>query len=316
MARWVCALILALTIGAASLASAQPDSAGSDASHQTTLALEALDAGDVERALSILRPLARAGEPSARHNLGVLFARGLGVNQDYIAAESLFQMAAEQGYPPSFYSLGIMYAQGEGVPPDLIEAYKWFTLAKRKLQETAGHWSARMISLEEIQQGIDFLSSYLTPEELQLAITRADEWPERTWIQQLAHPRLEEVKSVRDYYHLCQSYSARHVGVRELYSAIAEEEIEGGTDLLLCVTFIEVARMMMACDGRDPILGEILHYMKFLVDDDSIAQLSPYAAVPTALIIGNYCEPSQPITDQQQELFAEFRQSYLAKRIK
>jgi TPR repeat protein len=159
MARWVCALILALTIGAASLASAQPDSAGSDASHQTTLALEALDAGDVERALSILRPLARAGEPSARHNLGVLFARGLGVNQDYIAAESLFQMAAEQGYPPSFYSLGIMYAQGEGVPPDLIEAYKWFTLAKRKLQETAGHWSARMISLEESEGRLVFVSS-------------------------------------------------------------------------------------------------------------------------------------------------------------
>ena len=37
--------------------------------------------------------------------------------------------AAEQDSAMAEYNLGVLYAQGQGVPQDYVEAYKWFSLA-------------------------------------------------------------------------------------------------------------------------------------------------------------------------------------------
>ena len=39
------------------------------------------------------------------------------------------RMAAEQGIASAQYNLGVMYANGQGVPQDYVQAHKWVNLA-------------------------------------------------------------------------------------------------------------------------------------------------------------------------------------------
>ena len=59
-----------------------------------------------------------------------LFASAAPVPADNHAASiSSLRNRAVQGEALAQLNLGLMYAQGEGVPQDYIEAYKWFNLA-------------------------------------------------------------------------------------------------------------------------------------------------------------------------------------------
>ena len=49
--------------------------------------------------------------------------------QDYAEAAKWFRKAAEQGDAKAQYNLGIMYAKGQGVPQDYVLAYMWSNLA-------------------------------------------------------------------------------------------------------------------------------------------------------------------------------------------
>ena len=44
-------------------------------------------------------------------------------------------MAAGQGYASAQVNLGLMYANGEGVPQDYVQAHMWFNLAASKGNE-------------------------------------------------------------------------------------------------------------------------------------------------------------------------------------
>ena len=72
---------------------------------------------------------AEAGQANAQYNLGVMYARGDGVPNDFVEAAKWFLMAAEQEYRPAQYTLGIMYKRGEGVPQDLNKAVGFITMA-------------------------------------------------------------------------------------------------------------------------------------------------------------------------------------------
>ncbi len=48
---------------------------------------------------------------------------------DYGEAYRLIKPLAEQGYPKAQHDLGVMYAKGQGVQQDFVMAYMWFTLA-------------------------------------------------------------------------------------------------------------------------------------------------------------------------------------------
>jgi len=72
---------------------------------------------------------AEAGNANAQYNLGVMYARGDDVPNDFGEAAKWFLMAAEQEYRPAQYTLGLMYKRGEGVPPDLNKAVGFITLA-------------------------------------------------------------------------------------------------------------------------------------------------------------------------------------------
>lgn len=86
----------------------------------------AIGAGDYAKALRLLAPLAKKGDPNAQNAVGVLYLNGWGVNLDYSEALQWFRQAAAQGVPKAYFNLGQMYDQGRGVTRNYAEAAKWY----------------------------------------------------------------------------------------------------------------------------------------------------------------------------------------------
>ena len=55
----------------------------------------------------------------------------------YAAAAKWYRMAANQGLVDAQYNLGLMYASGSGVPENYVGAYLWWTVAKAYGNEKA-----------------------------------------------------------------------------------------------------------------------------------------------------------------------------------
>lgn len=79
-----------------------------------------------------LRELAEKGQPQAQVDLGLLYAKGIGVPKDYAAAMQWFQRAAEQDAPRALYLVGVMYERGFGVPRNYDSALNWYRRAAAK----------------------------------------------------------------------------------------------------------------------------------------------------------------------------------------
>src|SRR5206468_11762909 len=62
-------------------------------------------------------------------------ADGGGKGANYKSASQWFRKAAERGVADSQYNLGILYARGIGVEQNLAESYKWFSLAAAQRSE-------------------------------------------------------------------------------------------------------------------------------------------------------------------------------------
>jgi TPR repeat protein len=75
------------------------------------------------------RKAAEQGHAAAQSDLAAMYAKGLGVRQDYTEAMKWVLKAAEQGDADAQHNLGIMYGRGEGVPRDDVRAHMWFNLA-------------------------------------------------------------------------------------------------------------------------------------------------------------------------------------------
>ena len=60
--------------------------------------MDAYDKGDYASALSEWTPLAEQGDAVAQNNLGLMYDRGHGVQQDYEIALKWSRLSAEQGY--------------------------------------------------------------------------------------------------------------------------------------------------------------------------------------------------------------------------
>ena len=72
---------------------------------------------------------ANLGFAGAQYNLGLCYANGQGVAQDYAWAVKWFRKAAEQGLAKAQYDLGVCYYYGRGVAQDYAEAVKWYRKA-------------------------------------------------------------------------------------------------------------------------------------------------------------------------------------------
>jgi len=84
---------------------------------------------DWAQALSEFKPLAEIGDPNAEVNLGNLYLRGLGVEENPAEAFKWFKRAADQGNVKGEGKTAMMYFYGLGTPKDEAEAIRWFTKA-------------------------------------------------------------------------------------------------------------------------------------------------------------------------------------------
>jgi TPR repeat protein len=76
-----------------------------------------------------LQDRAKANDPVAQYRLGVLYALGQGVKQDYGQAAQLFLAAANGGVAEAQYNVAVMYSEGMGVPRDPAQAINWYQKA-------------------------------------------------------------------------------------------------------------------------------------------------------------------------------------------
>jgi TPR repeat protein len=75
------------------------------------------------------RLAAEQGDAAAQYNVGVMYAKGQGVPQDFTEAVRWYRLAAAQGIATAQYNLGALYANGQGVPQDYVQAHMWLSLA-------------------------------------------------------------------------------------------------------------------------------------------------------------------------------------------
>ena len=81
-------------------------------------------------ALTELWPAARSGNAEAEELIGIMYALGLGVEQDYQRAFDWYLRASMKGHPGAQSGVGWYYEVGLGMPePDLVRAYMWYTLS-------------------------------------------------------------------------------------------------------------------------------------------------------------------------------------------
>ncbi len=91
-----------------------------------------------------VKKAAEQGHVDAQYNLGIMYANGEGVPQDYAEAARWYRQAAEQGHASAQHNLGAMYANGEGVPEDDIQAYAWISIASAQGIEIAKNAKERL----------------------------------------------------------------------------------------------------------------------------------------------------------------------------
>lgn len=109
----------------------------------------------VESAVPFFLQSVEHGYLTAQNNLGVCYARGIGVPKDYDEAVRWFRMSAGDGNELGQYNLGICYEKGLGVRVDKIEALRLFQLSSEQ-----GCAAARSKLGECYEYGIGAVVSY------------------------------------------------------------------------------------------------------------------------------------------------------------
>ncbi len=113
-----------------------------------------------------LLTLAEHGDAAAQFAVGVHYATGEDVPQDYSEAARWFSLAADRGQVTAQATLAAYYWAGRGVPQDLHKAYFWAVLAQ------AGGDEASKVRTS-------FLASRMTRAEVVAAQQEADDWIKR-----------------------------------------------------------------------------------------------------------------------------------------
>ncbi len=120
-------------------------------------ARDLMEAGRFEEAREALWPAARSGNAEAEELIGVMYALGLGVEQDYVRAFDWYLRSAMKGHPGAQSGVGWYYEVGLGMPsPDLVRAFLWYQLS------TIGGDPDAAISVEEVIKK-------MTPEQIEKA---------------------------------------------------------------------------------------------------------------------------------------------------
>ena len=112
---------------AVAAAAIEPTSVGTD----TPRSAEPKPAPATDPQLS-LREQAEKGQARAQVDLGLIYARGVGVEKDYATALSWLQRAAAQDSPRAWFYMGLMYERGYGVQRSYDTALDWYRRSAEK----------------------------------------------------------------------------------------------------------------------------------------------------------------------------------------
>jgi TPR repeat protein len=115
--------------------------------------MDAYQRGNYATALSEWRLLADEGDAQAQLHLGLLYANGDGVPQDYAKARQWYEKAAAQEYAMAQYNLGLLYDNGDGVPQDYVKARQWYEKA-----------AARGYAMAQTNLGVLYRSGHGVPQ--------------------------------------------------------------------------------------------------------------------------------------------------------
>ena len=124
---------------------------------------------DYQIALYWITTAAEQGYALAQDLLGRIFRDGQYVPQDYPKAIQWFLKAAKQGCAIAQLNLGIMYYSGQGTPGNYIQAYAWLRVAAANNEEV------REFALEFR----DLSAAKLTPQDLSEALALSEEYYQR-----------------------------------------------------------------------------------------------------------------------------------------
>jgi TPR repeat protein len=126
-----------------------------------------MQAGEYDKAVQELLPLADQGSPTAEYLLGEIYLGGHG--GDMQQALKWMTASAEQGYAQAQARLGMVYAKGMGVPVNNIEAYRWFSLAAQGADA-----KSKLKTVSEANRGV--IAKRLSPAERQQAEGMVQSW--------------------------------------------------------------------------------------------------------------------------------------------
>jgi TPR repeat protein len=116
---------------------------------------------DYSQAMKWFKLAAEHGIPEAQFNLGIMYSDEKASWHNFTEAMKWFQKAARQDYTKAQYNIGVMYILGEGVPPDSIKAYAWLSLAYGN-----GEQKAKNVLLK--------LNNKMTSSEMEKAVKKAE----------------------------------------------------------------------------------------------------------------------------------------------
>ena len=113
-------------------------------------------------------PAARSGNAEAEELIGVMYAMGMGVEQDYERAFEWYLRSTMKGHPGAQSGVAWYYEVGLGMPAiDLTRAYMWYVLS------AIGNDPDAMISQEEVVKK-------MTKEQIEKAHVLIDDY--RVWL--------------------------------------------------------------------------------------------------------------------------------------
>ena len=127
---------------------------GNAAGQSLVDATVALQRGDFDAALEIMKTLADQGSDRAQYLMGYLLTQDENIESDPINAAEWYLKAANQGHVRAQYDLGMLYSGSGGIKKDIPSAIKWLRKAAEQGDGYASNNLARIL-LEERPTGSD-----------------------------------------------------------------------------------------------------------------------------------------------------------------
>ncbi|MDR3371401.1 tetratricopeptide repeat protein [Rhodoferax sp.] len=158
---------------------------------------------------------ARIGHRESQYEVGLMYANGVGVAQDFVQAIYWIRQAAEKGHAPAQYLLATSYGSGDVVEQDHHQALKWYMKAAEQEHPKAIYKLSRFYAEPHPEAARDLCQ---TAAKLGVPKAQFDLATENVALHQ-------DFEGVNDSFSWC--LQAAEQGVVEAQFAVAEMYLQG-----------------------------------------------------------------------------------------